>query len=742
MIHPTDKQQVDQQSLDIKENIKELLLQTVSLNDEIFQQKLHQMVSKGGNRFNQSLRFYRDKTQNPHTLSRKIYNLVLDPNGEYKKVKAYIKVVKAKQVQEQKEQLKIFRKSYIIKNPQERLNEMRTDMMLSRSKSQHELMNRTQTNTTVIKQKLENFLKFDNYQQFADQKANNSIFINTELKQDQSTIHKSNNYAMDLLRPNMNLPQYKQRLEQQKVFENKVQAKQSQNLSYLFKLPRNIFIQEGVGNLRVEDGVLIKDQYSQQDEQDVQHNQDLTFITTSQGNHKDSQQTSKVLDTKNTQNISQNKINQSYDKSKVLNQSQSQNHLKSDLSRKIKLLRESSNDHWYVKENTKVDDRKKSSKFSVYNKSNIYNLDSKQHSQIQNRDIDMSPIIRIQSQDLNNFQELQNMHNLDSQELLSNQVSQGEDVNVFDQELSESRRSSITSMDTNKMIKLNMQADNEMEDSQLLVKKYRQQRQKPNFRKTKSQANLKNFLLERSNFRFRMQPAYPKKQVEEYMKKFEIQKRQIVQTQQPNNLPQNQSKAYENHVSSSFQRDKQQLALFLSQSKAALDENQKQANEIIKRRERFQKYINKNLSKAKKYIASEDSINVHPSSDQMKEIRQEIRKLDSINADRVLYNIKFNRKIQEFKAPKVGGSEEQDYLQYRDKFLSYIDQNQQNQDEEDSDDSNYKYFDNQIGQTQNYIQILVQGLKEMPSFYNLKSQKSVLLTERRQLKRSLNQTKQ
>ncbi len=49
---------------------------------------------------------------------------------------------------------------------------------------------------------------------------------------------------------------------------------------------------------------------------------------------------------------------------------------------------------------------------------------------------------------------------------------------------------------------------------------------------------------------------------------------------------------------------------------------------------------------------------MHPSNDQMKEIRQEIRKLDSINTDRVLYNIKFNRKIQEFKAPKIGGSEE------------------------------------------------------------------------------------
>lgn len=37
----------------------------------------------------------------------------------------------------------------------------------------------------------------------------------------------------------------------------------------------------------------------------------------------------------------------------------------------------------------------------------------------------------------------------------------------------------------------------------------------------------------------------------------------------------------------------------------------------------------------------------------MKEIRSEIKKLDSITSERVLYNVKHNKKVEQFRAIKL-----------------------------------------------------------------------------------------
>ncbi len=79
----------------MRENLRDLLLKTVSLNDDTIQERLDKMHSK--TRFTQTLRYYRDRIKNPYTLSRKVYNLVLDPNGEYKKVKLMQKAAAEKQ---------------------------------------------------------------------------------------------------------------------------------------------------------------------------------------------------------------------------------------------------------------------------------------------------------------------------------------------------------------------------------------------------------------------------------------------------------------------------------------------------------------------------------------------------------------------------------------------------------------------------------------------------------------------
>ena len=98
---------------------------------------------------------------------------------------------------------------------------------------------------------------------------------------------------------------------------------------------------------------------------------------------------------------------------------------------------------------------------------------------------------------------------------------------MFDHDLSSnngnSRRSSITSMDTEKMIRLNMEADHENEDS-FLIRKKMKHRHKPNFvrKATKSLANLRQHLNDNSTYRFKMEPCYPKKLVDDYMNKFQV----------------------------------------------------------------------------------------------------------------------------------------------------------------------------------------------------------------------------
>jgi hypothetical protein len=53
---------------------------------------------KSKKKFNYALNLYRKIIENPETLSQKIYNLALDVNGEYNKIKTAIEIEKNKKI--------------------------------------------------------------------------------------------------------------------------------------------------------------------------------------------------------------------------------------------------------------------------------------------------------------------------------------------------------------------------------------------------------------------------------------------------------------------------------------------------------------------------------------------------------------------------------------------------------------------------------------------------------------------
>lgn len=63
--------------------------------------------------------------------------------------------------------------------------------------------------------------------------------------------------------------------------------------------------------------------------------------------------------------------------------------------------------------------------------------------------------------------------------------------------------------------------------------------------------------------------------------------------------------------------------------------------------------LEKKLQKALKTINPEFSDRIHPSYQHAKDISKEIKKMSSVNSQRSLYHVKFNKEIEEFKAKKI-----------------------------------------------------------------------------------------
>ncbi|CDW73770.1 UNKNOWN [Stylonychia lemnae] len=274
-----DQDLVNNQSKFLRDSLKDVLLQTVSLNDDLFQRKLKQVMGKP--RFSQSLRFYRDRTENPETLARKIYTLVLDPNSEYKRIKYIQNLIKNKMAMRLKEQLITFKKSYQRVKPSELESEIKNKMKMQKSKSS-EYLGKVQTNKQQTQKRLEKLTNYNQTDIFEDQCPDPAIFINKDFKQDQFTKYKRNNYAFDLIKPNMNLSQFQNQPQNSMMRQQK---QRQPDLSYLFNLANLKRDTSNDNNAKRDSRKSIfqgEIQWSDSDPQETAVEDNKTFITAQQ----------------------------------------------------------------------------------------------------------------------------------------------------------------------------------------------------------------------------------------------------------------------------------------------------------------------------------------------------------------------------------------------------------------------------------------------------------------------------
>ncbi|CDW73771.1 UNKNOWN [Stylonychia lemnae] len=212
------------------------------------------------------------------------------------------------------------------------------------------------------------------------------------------------------------------------------------------------------------------------------------------------------------------------------------------------------------------------------------------------------------------------------------------------------------------------------------------------------------------NLRLKVQPCYPKKLVEEYMNKFQIQAEKNNADASKSQVSKSQIK--NNEASRTFENDQKKIAFFLSHSKIVQEEDKRNSDRLIKRRENIQKQLNAQLDEAQKQILSEFSYQVFPSKDQMKEIRKEMKKMDSVNSERILYNVKFNQKVEKFKPVKISDDIKMYKQMYHERFLSTLNEDK----DSDNDEEDESYHEDQ-----DYQKSKVQGIRDFPNFLKLKT---------------------